>query len=68
MKMVLFLYFISLMGLPKMEMAFRVFIEELTVFQLLKICKLVVHHCIYKNVPLDALLNQLNPKLIFRAC
>jgi hypothetical protein len=68
MLMVLFLYSISLINLPKMEITFGVFIEKLTVIQLLKICKLEIHHCVRKNMPLDAVLNQLNPKHIFRVC
>jgi len=57
MKMVLFLYFISLMNLPKTEMAFRVLIENLTVIQLLETCNLEIHHCVLKNMSLDAALN-----------
>jgi hypothetical protein len=56
------------MNLPKMEITCGVFIEKLIVIQLLKICKVEIHHCVHKDMPLDAVLNQLNPKHIFRVC
>ena len=47
----------SLKNMSKMEMTFRVLLENLTIIQLLETCNLEIHHCVNKNMSLDAALN-----------